>query len=668
MKRLLVLIFCVCVIGLGALASVTLWNTSQLGASLRDEFAATAEIYQTTAETGASLRNISLLGYQLVASITEGDQERTNDRIRDEFETLDRLMAGLESEANRRFHQRPLNWKAHGVGDSVAERELVTGTEAEIATVGELLAVIATHIDGARKTYELMRDMASVRLPAAQALIYQVPAVADTLPSVLSLRELQPGSVDQVVEGVFLLATTESGYGLKKGSRLLQRGISSLKSLSLTASEVESLDDLQREVDTLLVKKRAMMDNETSPAAFALNFAKAVSSIGLLETTIDQLLEDRQAALNKQVGNINLVVVIAAVSITLTVFLVSFLLGRRILNRLARVRDRMENIASGDGDLTVFLPEEGKDELADVARAFNSIIEKLRISFSHLATEVREVSDLSAEGRLSSESTAKTMGALLAASDQLAAATDQMASSAAEVARNAEEGATMSDETARAVDSGLTSSRSAVETIESLTLQLDQVVEQAGQFETESRNIGTILDVIQAVSEQTNLLALNAAIEAARAGEHGRGFAVVASEVRLLAGRTREATEEIEKRINAMQASSRQTVEAIDSAVKAANAGKDEVRDSAGQLDLISQVVKRMAGMNEQVAASAEQQSQSVAEMTGNIREIRDLSETTATKTDDNRAVAQRLSSGAGRALEVLDHFTVDEEHLTGNS
>ncbi len=110
---------------------------------------------------------------------------------------------------------------------------------------------------------------------------------------------------------------------------------------------------------------------------------------------------------------------------------------------------------------------------------------------------------------------------------------------------------------------GMTSAASVISEVTGLTDEVTHASSVIKKLEEDSSNIGTVLVLIRDIAEQTNLLALNAAIEAARAGEHGRGFAVVADEVRILAGKTQQATTEIQTIIEELQQRARNAVEVM---------------------------------------------------------------------------------------------------------
>lgn len=134
---------------------------------------------------------------------------------------------------------------------------------------------------------------------------------------------------------------------------------------------------------------------------------------------------------------------------------------------------------------------------------------------------------------------------------------------------------------------GMDSAQKVISEVSGLT---DEVTHASGvikQLEEDSSNIGTVLVLIRDIAEQTNLLALNAAIEAARAGEHGRGFAVVADEVRILAGKTQQATTEIQSIIEELQQRAQNAVQVMASGQARVGATQGE----AGRVnDILSEI------------------------------------------------------------------------------
>ena len=158
--------------------------------------------------------------------------------------------------------------------------------------------------------------------------------------------------------------------------------------------------------------------------------------------------------------------------------------------------------------------------------------------------------------------------------------------------------------------------------IDALAVKVSEAAQIIDLLSQDSKEIGSVLDVIQGIAEQTNLLALNAAIEAARAGEQGRGFAVVADEVRNLAQRTQESTRQIQAVIESMRASSVKAVTVMNEGQEQANSSVQQAKNAGESLQAINISVIKISDMNIQIATAAEQQSVVAADINQNFIQI----------------------------------------------
>jgi methyl-accepting chemotaxis protein len=243
--------------------------------------------------------------------------------------------------------------------------------------------------------------------------------------------------------------------------------------------------------------------------------------------------------------------------------------------------------------------------------------------------------------------------------DQVATAIEEMSATVQEVARNAAAAADSADRANTASRNGNRVVSDVGKSIQSLSKEVNQATTIIRELETESDNIGTVLDVIRGIAEQTNLLALNAAIEAARAGEQGRGFAVVADEVRTLASRTQQSTEEIHAMIDRLQHGARNAVNAMQAGQEKSENSVRKSEEAHAALQSIEVAVGEINDMNAQIASAAEEQSAVAEEINRNVVAIRDISSHTTEGVKQTVGASRSLLQVARQLQSLVNEFKV---------
>ncbi|TFV65252.1 UNVERIFIED_ORG: methyl-accepting chemotaxis protein [Bacillus sp. AZ43] len=337
--------------------------------------------------------------------------------------------------------------------------------------------------------------------------------------------------------------------------------------------------------------------------------------------------------------------VVSAVLIAALGGAIAYWIGRRLTAPLHHLRDRMAEIADGEGDLTQRMDDSRADEVGQLSAAFNRFVDKVAGTIRDIGRCAQEVASSAAgvstvaEGlaERASRSRDQAQGAHSSAAEisssvsSAAAGAQQMGASITEISRSAAEAADVGRQAA------------------DLAAQTETTIAALG---ASSAEIGDVVKVISGVAEQTNLLALNATIEAARAGDAGKGFAVVANEVKELAQEAGKASEEIAQRVQGIQAETT-------AAVKAIARIADVVRTINDHQTTIASAVEEQTATTSELTRSVAAAADGAGTVTDTLTAVSRDADDSAVDVDRARSAARELDDLSKELNRLLGVFTV---------
>jgi methyl-accepting chemotaxis protein len=417
--------------------------------------------------------------------------------------------------------------------------------------------------------------------------------------------------------------------------------------------------EMLRRFDQLVADTKALeqlaRDNRDDDAKPELERLRA--SADEVETLMDELIEDKLAFMVKikeesegiYESRLQFILGLIAAAMALAAG-VGFVIARMIARPLGRTAEALAAVASRD--LTPEIGLDTRDEVGQMASSLDQALASLRAAMRSfgsnsdtLAASSEELTNVSQQLSASAEETSVQSGVVAAAAEQVsrnvqtvATATEEMSASIKEISKNASEAAQVASRAVQVADS------------------TNQTVTRLGESSLE---IGNVIKVITSIAEQTNLLALNATIEAARAGEAGKGFAVVANEVKELAKQTAEATEDIGRRIGAIQQDTQAAVSAI-----------GEVTQIIGQISEISTTiagaVEEQSATTAEIGRNVEEAHRGSSEIAENVTGVSQAAQSTASGATQTQAAAQELARMAAALQSMVSQFKYDSQTEPG--
>ena len=345
--------------------------------------------------------------------------------------------------------------------------------------------------------------------------------------------------------------------------------------------------------------------------------AEYIASIDdLIKFQADAMEKSGKKAEESAANTTRLLTILSVIAVLLTI-LFAWFITRSITRPIGEALNAASRIA--EGDLTVKIESNSKDEVGQLMTAMQNMIGKLTQIIGEVRTAADNLTNAAGQVSATAQSLSQSSSEQAASVEETTSSMEQMTASISQNTENAK------------VTDGM-ASKAAIEAAEG--------GEAVGKTVEDMKSIASKIGIIDDIAYQTNLLALNAAIEAARAGDHGKGFAVVAAEVRKLAERSQVAAQEI------------------------GNLASSSVKQAERAGSLLTEMVptiRKTSDLVQEIASASSEQSSGVAQINGAMGQLNQATQQNASASEELAATAEELGSQAEQLQQTMTFFQLDD-------